>query len=133
MLSLIVITTSAESVRLQFNMAMVLFLFLLAIRLAIVRGIICIDDPTLDRDAFEEHGCTCGTESIRHADLFTIFHQAYEDCHEGDYNIQDRYTIDCAISTKGNDAHFIMSSLNRTVLNSLPVVDGDFYQNITCL
>jgi len=115
-------------------MAMVLFLVLLLTRLAIIHGIICNDDPSLGRDVFEESGCLCGTSvSITHNQLYNLYKQAYDDCHEDEALIQDKYTIDCAISTKGNDGHAIMSSLNRTVLSSLPVGAGNFYENITCL
>ncbi|XP_065893733.1 lutropin-choriogonadotropic hormone receptor-like isoform X2 [Dysidea avara] len=123
-------------VRLQFNMATALFLALLAMRLAIVRGVICNNDPSLDRDVFEEHGCACGTiDSLNEGlNLKDLYHQAFEDCHEDD-RLGDRYTIDCSFSTLGNDEDSIAKLLNRTMLDRLPDGPGNvsLYENITCL
>ena len=123
-------------VRLQFNMATVLFLALLVMRLAIVRGVICNNDPSLDRDVFEEHGCACGTiDSLNEGlNLKDLYHQAFEDCHEDD-RLGDRYTIDCSFSTLGNDEDIIAKLLNRTMLDRLPDGSGNvsLYENITCL
>ena len=113
-------------------MVMVILIALLASTLSTVRGVICNDDQSLDRDVFEEHGCACGTlASFITGNLRDLYHQAFEDCHEDD--IGDVYTIDCAYSTRGNDERFIMNALNRTRLNRLPVGAGDVYKNITCL
>ncbi|XP_065895340.1 protein phosphatase 1 regulatory subunit pprA-like isoform X1 [Dysidea avara] len=114
-------------------MGKLLFLVLFVIRFAIVRGVICNDDPSLDRDVFEEHGCTCETNSsIIVGQLFALYRQAYDDCYEDD--VGDSYTIDCAFS---NDENFSNNTtlLNRTMLDRLPVnVSGDAaYENITCL
>ena len=113
-------------------MDVVLFLTLLTIRLSVVRGIICNDDLCLGQDMFEEHGCTCGTNSSSFVgQLFALYHQAYDDCYEDD--IGDTYTIDCSYTTLGHDENLIMASLNRTMLDELPVGRRDAYENITCL
>lgn len=128
------ITAIADRLILHFNMAMVILLVLLASSLTTVRGVICNDDQSLDRDVFEEHGCACGTlASFTTGNLRDLYHQAYEDCHEDDSDIADRYTIDCSYSTRGNDEFFIMNELNRTRLDRLPVGAGDVYKDITCL
>ena len=113
-------------------MGKLLFLVLFVIRFAIVRGVICNDDPSLDRDVFEEHGCTCETNSsIIVGQLFALYRQAYDDCYEDD--VGDSYTIDCAFSNDENLSNNTL--LNRTMLDRLPVnVSGDAaYENITCL
>jgi len=113
-------------------MAGVSFLVLLMIRLSMVRGVICNHDLSLGQDVFDQHGCSCGTNSsITNGQLFALYYQAYDDCYENDTG--DMHTIDCSITTLGNDEHFIRASLNRTVLDELPVGGGDVYENITCL
>ena len=118
----------------RINMGVVLFLALLTIRLSVVRGIICNDDLSLGQDTFEKHGCTCGTNSSITStvgQLFALYDQAYDDCYED--GIGDTYTIDCSFTTLGHDENLIMASLNRTMLDELPVGWRDVYENITCL
>lgn len=110
-----------------------LFLGLLSVRLSIVHGVICNDDQSLDRDVFEEHGCSCGISlvTVNAGNLFHLYRQAYDDCFEDD--VRDNYTIDCSFTTQGNDQQHFTRVTGRSLLGTLPVGAGDVYQNITCL
>ena len=108
-----------------------LLLFALVIKLSPVIGYICSNDENslrdIDRDAFENHGCFCGTSTVStgETDLSATFSEAFEGCHET--NIDK--TIECAFTESTADL------LNRTPLSEIPVVQNGakVYGEVTCL
>ena len=109
-----------------------LLLFVLAIVLSPTTGYICRDDDNSPRDAFEDHGCSCGTDRVsnNYPHLFVTYYNAFEGCHEA--NNAD-VTIECAF--RENDAHALELALNRTPLTEIPIVENgpQIYREVTCL
>ena len=104
-------------------------MFLLAITMSPARGYICNDDNNSTMDAFETHGCFCGTETVanRHDNLFFTYPEAFAGCHESEGDV----TIECAF-LKG-EAGRLKVTYNRTQLSEIPVIDEDVYKDVTCL
>ena len=95
---------------------------------------ICNDDVSLPSDAFEDHGCSCGTEQTAKSgtDLFVIYGEAFAGCHESSDDDGD-LTIECAFAQ--NQAQSLNRVLNRTLLSEIPVVTNgaQIYSSIRCL
>ena len=108
-------------------------MFLLAIALSPARGYICNNDTNLPRDAFENHGCFCGTETVaNHSDrsrhLFFTYDKAFAGCHEPEGDV----TIECAFLE--SEAPILKRLFNRTSLSEIPVIDEvGVYKDVTCL
>ena len=114
-----------------------LLLFVLAIGLSPVIGYICSVDKNSPRDAFEYHGCSCGTDTVYHKypDLFFTYEAAFRDCrlHENSSDTGIDVTIDCTF--KESVAYHLKDVLNRTSLSEIPVFENgsQIYRNVTCL
>ena len=104
--------------------------FLLSVGLSPAMAYICNDDTSLPSDAFEDHGCFCGTEQVayNYRRLFDKYNEAFAGCHEDD---GDAVTIECAFLQ--NEA--LPPNLNRTSLSRIPVVTNGalIYSKISCL
>ena len=119
-------------------MKLLQILFLLGIViLSPATAYICDDDTSSPSDAFEEHGCFCGTSqtTFRFKQLFFEYREAFEGCHEGvgsDGKLVDR-TIECAFLQ--HQALWLNLSMNRTSLSEIPVVPNgaQIYSEIRCL
>ena len=109
-------------------------LFLLSMGLSPVMAYICNDDASLPSDAFEDHGCLCGTEqaAYTYSHLFVIYGEAFEGCHESPDDDGD-LTIECAFLQ--DEAQSLNAALNRTLLSEIPVVTNgaQIYSKIRCL
>ena len=109
-------------------------LFLLSMGLSPATAYICNDDTSLPSDAFEDHGCFCGTSQIAnsYSVLFDTYIEAFAGCHEGQ-NGDDDLTIECAFSQQ--DALLLKSILNRTSLSEILVITNgaQIYSKIRCL
>ena len=107
-------------------------LLLLSISLSPAMAYICSDDDSSDPDLFEEHGCSCGTETAAHSGthLFHAYHEAFGGCYEGP---GDDFTIECAFIQ--GDASLLRERLNRTLLSEIPVATNgaQIYSKIKCL
>ena len=119
-------------------MKLLRILFLLSIvSLSPAKAYICDNDARSPSDAFEEHGCFCGTSrtTIHFPRLFAAYREAFEGCHEGvgsDRDLVDR-TIECAFLQ--HQALWLNLSMNRTSLSEIPVVPNgaQIYSEIRCL
>ena len=113
-------------------------LFLLSMGLSPATAYVCNDDTSLPSDAFEDHGCLCGTNHTAnlavssHLALYDTYIEAFAGCHEGE-NDDDDLTIECAFSR--HDALSLKSILNRTSLSEIPVIPNgaQIYSKIRCL
>lgn len=109
-------------------------LFLLSMGLSPALAYICNDDTSLPADAFEDHGCVCGTEQVayNYIRLFEKYREAFAGCHEGT-EVDDDVTIECAFLQ--DEAQPLKAILNRTSLSEIPVVTNgvQIYSKITCL
>ena len=94
---------------------------------------ICNNDAGSPLDAFEEHGCSCGTtqEAISSI-VYSTYTEAFSGCHEDDSADGD-LTIECAFLQE--EALSLKAILNRTLLSDIPVVTNgaQIYSNIRCL
>ena len=112
-----------------------LLLFVLAIGLSPVIGYICSADKISPRDAFEDHGCSCGTDTVsdKYLDLFFTYEAAFRDCLANSSDTGVDVTIECAF--KESVAYHLKDVLNRTSLSEIPVVENgpQIYGEVTCL
>ena len=119
-------------------MKLLQILFLLGIvSLSPATAYICDDDTSSPSDAFEEHGCFCGTSrtTFHFRQLFFEYRDAFESCHEGvgsDNDFVDK-TIECAFIQQ--EALWLNLSMNRTSLSEISVVPNgaQIYSDIRCL
>ena len=112
------------------NLKLSSLLLLMAVCLSPSMAYICSDDPDSPPDAFEEHGCYCGTTEVAHTELFDRYREAFEGCHE---SVDVDMTIECAfIQTQ---AAYYYRILNRTVLTEIPVTPNgaQIYSRVRCL
>ena len=109
-------------------------LFLLLMGLSPATAYICNDDTSLPSDAFEDHGCFCGTSQTanNYSVLFDTYIEAFAGCHEGP-NDDDDLTIECAFLRQ--EALSLKAILNRTLLSEIPVIPNgaQIYSKIRCL
>lgn len=108
-----------------------LIVFLLATCLSLATAYICSDDAN-SKDAFETHGCFCGTatSTLAHPRLFDKYYHAFDGCHdtsEKDIDPDDNI-VECALDAAA-------PVLNRTALSEIPVVPNgaEIYRDIRCL
>lgn len=114
-------------------MKLLQILFLLSIvSLSPATAYICDDDTSSPSDAFEEHGCFCGTSrtTFHFPRLYDSYQDAFHDCHEGGFVDT---IIECAFLQ--HQALWLNLSLNRTSLPEIPVVPNgaQIYSEIRCL
>ena len=109
-------------------------LFLLSMGLSPAVAYICNDDASLPSDAFEDHGCFCGTKQTAYGypHLFVTYREAFAGCHESPDDDGD-LTIECAFAQ--DEAPSLNRVLNRTLLSEIPVVTNGakIYSRIRCL
>ena len=95
---------------------------------------ICDNDASSPPDAFEEHGCLCGTNQISYT--YPVVHDEYSEafsgCHEDDSD-GGNLTIECGFIQE--QALSLKTILTRTLLSEIPVVTNgvQIYSNIRCL
>ena len=113
----------------------VILVFLLDISLVSpTMAYICNNNASSPLDAFEEHGCSCGTNqaAISYQIVYSTYTEAFSGCHEDDSADGD-LTIECEFLQE--EALSLKAILNRTLLSDIPIVTNgaQIYSNIRCL
>ena len=123
------INSMAKRSKLESNAA--ILVFLLGISLSPAMAHICNNNASSPPDPFEEHGCSCGTETAANSGttLFHVYNEAFSGCHEG----EDDITIECAF-IQGEES-LLRERLNKTLLSEIPVATNgaQIYSEIRCL
>ena len=87
-----------------------ILLLLSIVSLSPATAYICDDDTSSPTDAFEEHGCFCGTSrtTFHFPRLYDSYQEAFHDCHEGVGFVDTIIECMCFLTTPGFMAEFVI-------------------------